>query len=83
MEYRNLGRSGLKVSALTLGTMTYGGRGNFAKVGSGGVKDLARAIDLCADHGVNLIDTADIYSFGALRGVDRRGDRRQAERTAC
>ena len=64
MEYRRLGHSGLKVSALTLGTMTYGGRGNFAKVGSGGVAEVARAIDLCADHGVNLIDTADIYSFG-------------------
>ena len=64
MEYRRLGNSGLKVSALTLGTMTYGGRGNFAKVGSGGVAEVARAIDLCADHGVNLIDTADIYSLG-------------------
>jgi aryl-alcohol dehydrogenase-like predicted oxidoreductase len=59
-----LGKSGLKVSALTLGTMTYGGRGNFAKVGSGGVKDVARAIDLSIDHGVNLIDTADVYSNG-------------------
>jgi aryl-alcohol dehydrogenase-like predicted oxidoreductase len=64
MEYRRLGRSGLKVSTLTLGTMTYGGRGNFAKVGSGGVADVARAIDLCADHGVNMIDTADVYSNG-------------------
>ena len=64
MEYRRLGKSGLKISALTLGTMTYGGRGNFAKVGSGGVKDLARAIDLSIDHGVNLIDTADVYSNG-------------------
>ncbi len=59
-----LGSSGLKVSVLTLGTMTFGGKGNFAKVGSGGVAEVARAIDLCADHGVNLIDTADIYSFG-------------------
>ena len=64
MEYRRLGSSGLKISVLTLGTMTYGGRGNFAKLGSGGVAELARAIDLCADRGVNLIDTADIYSFG-------------------
>ena len=64
MEYRRLGNSGLKVSVLTLGTMTYGGKGNFAKVGAGGVADVTRAIDLCADHGVNLIDTADIYSFG-------------------
>jgi aryl-alcohol dehydrogenase-like predicted oxidoreductase len=64
MEYRRLGHSGLKVSVLTLGTMTYGGKGEFAKVGSGGAADVARAIDICADHGVNLIDTADIYSFG-------------------
>ena len=64
MEYRRLGHSGLKVSVLTLGTMTYGGKGDFAKVGSGGAADVARAIDICADHGVNLIDTADVYSFG-------------------
>jgi aryl-alcohol dehydrogenase-like predicted oxidoreductase len=64
MEYRSLGGSGLKVSALTLGTMTFGGKGPFAKVGSGGLEDLRRAIDLSADHGVNLIDTSDIYSFG-------------------
>jgi len=44
MEYRRLGQSGLKVSVLTLGTMTYGGRGNFAKVGSGGAAEVARAL---------------------------------------
>ncbi|MDX6684961.1 MAG: hypothetical protein QOF86_1089, partial [Baekduia sp.] len=33
MDYRQLGRSGLRISALTLGTMTFGGRGNFASVG--------------------------------------------------
>jgi len=64
LEYRRVGNSGLKVSVLTLGTMTYGGVGNFAKVGSGGVAEIAHAIDLAADCGVNLIDTADIYSFG-------------------
>ncbi len=64
MEYRRLGNSGLKVSTLTLGTMTFGGKGPFAKVGSGGVSEVARSIDLSVDHGVNLIDTADIYSFG-------------------
>jgi len=64
MEYRSLGGSGLKVSALTLGTMTFGGVGPFARVGAGGLEDLRRAIDLCADSGVNLIDTSDIYSFG-------------------
>ena len=64
MEYRRLGQSGLKISVLTLGTMTFGGVGKFAKLGAGGVAEVRRAIDFCADSGVNLIDTADIYSFG-------------------
>jgi aryl-alcohol dehydrogenase-like predicted oxidoreductase len=64
MEYRYLGNSGLKVSTLTLGTMTFGGKERFAKVGTIGVKEAAEMIHLCLDHGVNLIDTANIYSFG-------------------
>jgi aryl-alcohol dehydrogenase-like predicted oxidoreductase len=64
MDYRQLGRSGLRVSALTLGTMTFGGRGNFAKVGSTDVTDARRQVDLCLDAGVNLFDTADVYSAG-------------------
>ena len=64
MEYRQLGSSGLRVSALTLGTMTFGGRDNFANVGSTDVAGAARQIDLCLDRGVNFIDTADVYSGG-------------------
>jgi aryl-alcohol dehydrogenase-like predicted oxidoreductase len=64
MHYRQLGSSGLRVSALTLGTMTFGGRGDFAKVGSTDVAAARRQIDLCLDAGVNLIDTADVYSGG-------------------
>ena len=64
MEYRVLGRSGLKVSALTLGTMTFGGKGEFSKVGSTDAEGARRMVDLCVDAGVNLIDTADIYSKG-------------------
>ena len=64
MEYRLLGGSGLKVSVLTMGTMTFGGRGNFAKVGNVGLDEVRRLIDLVADAGVNLIDTADVYSGG-------------------
>jgi aryl-alcohol dehydrogenase-like predicted oxidoreductase len=64
MDYRQLGRSGLRVSALTLGTMTFGGEGNFAKVGSTGVDAARRQVDMALDAGVNLIDTADIYSHG-------------------
>ncbi|HEX3576876.1 MAG TPA: aldo/keto reductase [Rhodopila sp.] len=69
MEYRLLGQSGLKVSVITLGTMTMGGSGNFAKVGNVGLEEARRQIDLCLDAGVNLIDTADIYSTGASETI--------------
>jgi aryl-alcohol dehydrogenase-like predicted oxidoreductase len=64
VEYRQLGRSGLRVSVLTMGTMTFGGKGNFANVGSTGVDEARRQVDRCLDAGVNLIDTADVYSGG-------------------
>ena len=69
MEYRQLGRSGLKVSVLTMGTMTMGGKGPFAKVGNVGLAEARRLIDLCIDAGVNLIDTADVYSAGASEEI--------------
>jgi aryl-alcohol dehydrogenase-like predicted oxidoreductase len=69
MEYRQLGASGLRVSALTLGTMTFGGRGNFAAVGDTDVAGATRQIDLCLDAGVNVIDTADVYSSGASEEI--------------
>jgi aryl-alcohol dehydrogenase-like predicted oxidoreductase len=64
MDYRQLGSSGLRVSALTLGTMTFGGRGNFAAVGSTDVAAATRQVDLCLDRGINFIDTANGYSGG-------------------
>src|SRR6266540_1474934 len=64
MEYRHLGRSGLQVSVLTMGTMTFGGTGVFANVGSTGVDEARRQVDQCLEAGVNLIDTADVYSNG-------------------
>jgi aryl-alcohol dehydrogenase-like predicted oxidoreductase len=64
MDYRQLGSSGLRVSALTLGTMTFGGRGDFAAVGSTDVAGATRQIDLCLDRGINFIDTANVYSGG-------------------
>ncbi|HEX2362926.1 MAG TPA: aldo/keto reductase [Jiangellaceae bacterium] len=69
MEYRQLGRSGLRVSALTMGTMTFGGKGNFASVGSTAVDEAREQIDMCLDHGINLIDTADVYSGGASEEI--------------
>ena len=80
MEYRRLGRSGLFVSALTLGTMTFGGQGGFSKVGSTDVAGARRQVDMCLDAGVNLFDTANIYSGGESEEIlgeaisDRRGD---------
>ncbi|AGL18233.1 aldo/keto reductase [Actinoplanes sp. N902-109] len=64
MEYRQLGRSGLRVSVLTMGTMTFGGKGNFAMVGNTDVAEARRQVDQCLDAGINLIDTADVYSDG-------------------
>ena len=64
MGYRQLGHSGLRVSALTLGTMTFGGRGGFSAVGATDVQGARRQLDRCLDAGVNLIDTADVYSGG-------------------
>lgn len=64
MEQRKLGASGLKVSALTLGTMTFGGTGKFADVGRTDLDTARRQIDMALDAGVTLIDTADVYSGG-------------------
>jgi aryl-alcohol dehydrogenase-like predicted oxidoreductase len=69
MEYRLLGRSGLKVSVLTMGTMTLGGKGQFAKVGNVDVAGARRQIDRVLDAGVNLLDTADVYSDGASEEI--------------
>lgn len=69
MEYRLLGRSGLKVSTITMGTMTFGGGGNFAKVGNTDIVGAARQVDLCLEHGVNLIDTANVYSRGVSEEI--------------
>jgi aryl-alcohol dehydrogenase-like predicted oxidoreductase len=64
MEYRLLGRSGLKISTITMGTMTFGGKGWAKTVGDLGVPEARRLVDMCLDAGVNIIDTADVYSQG-------------------
>ena len=69
MDFRQLGRSGLRVSTLTLGTMGFGGQGPFADVGKLGVEDCKRQLDLCLDAGVNLVDTANMYSSGASEEI--------------
>ena len=64
MDYRQLGNSGLRVSAVTLGTMGFGGTGWASAVGTTDVDGARRQISMALDAGVNLIDTADVYSSG-------------------
>jgi aryl-alcohol dehydrogenase-like predicted oxidoreductase len=66
MDYRQLGRSGLKVSALSIGTVTFGGDGLW---GDTDLTEARRQIDLCLDHGVNLIDTSNAYNDGLAESI--------------
>ena len=81
MEYRRLGASGLKVPALSFGAGTFGGSGPlFGAWGSTDAREARRLVDICLEAGVNLFDTADVYSNGASEQVlgeaikGRRGD---------
>jgi aryl-alcohol dehydrogenase-like predicted oxidoreductase len=65
MEYRQLGRAGMRVPVLSLGTATFGGSNEFFKRwGTVGVKEARRLIDISIEHGVNFFDTANVYSQG-------------------
>lgn len=70
MEYRYLGRSGFKVPALGFGAGTFGGKGPlFSAWGNTDVEQAKRLIDICLDAGVNLFDSADVYSDGASETI--------------
>ncbi len=70
MEHRQLGRSGLKVPVLSLGTGTFGGVGElFKKWGQTDVKEATRLVDVGLEAGMNFFDTADIYSSGASEEI--------------
>ena len=70
MEYRLLGRSGLKVSSLSFGAATFGGGTQFfAAWGNTGVDEARRMVDLCLDAGVNLFDVANGYSDGLAEEI--------------
>ncbi|WP_116124734.1 aldo/keto reductase [Lewinella sp. IMCC34183] len=65
MEYRNLGKSGLSVPALSFGTATFGGTNEFfRRWGQTDVDEATRLIDICLERGINFFDTADVYSTG-------------------
>jgi aryl-alcohol dehydrogenase-like predicted oxidoreductase len=70
MEYRRLGSSGLKVPALSFGAGTFGGKGPlFSAWGNSNDAEARRLVDICIEAGVNLFDTADVYSDGASEEV--------------
>lgn len=69
MEYRKLNGSGLYVPALTFGTGTFGGSHGFEGWGHVGVSEATHMIDLCLEAGLNMFDTADMYSRGASEEI--------------
>ncbi len=70
MEYRRLGASGLTVPVLSFGTGTFGGKGDFfAAWGNTDATQARRLLDICLDAGVNMFDTADVYSRGESESV--------------
>src|SRR5687767_7049293 len=81
MEYRTLGRSGFKVPVLSLGTGTFGGGTEFFKAwGSTDAAAASRLVDICLDAGLNMFDSADVYSKGLaeeILGVAIKGRREQ------
>jgi aryl-alcohol dehydrogenase-like predicted oxidoreductase len=64
MKYNLLGNTGLKVSELCLGTMTFGGKGFFKVIGSQGQEIADELLKRSVDAGINFIDTANVYSEG-------------------
>ena len=64
MKYNLLGNTGLKVSELCLGTMTFGGKGRFKAIGSLSQEPVDALMKKSIDAGINFIDTANVYSEG-------------------
>jgi aryl-alcohol dehydrogenase-like predicted oxidoreductase len=81
MEFRQLGGSGFKVPVLSLGTGTFGGSNEFFKgFGTSGAEEATRLVSICLDAGLNMFDSADVYSDGLaeeLLGKAIQGRREQ------
>ncbi len=79
MNYRPLGRTGLRVSELCFGTMTFGGEGMYKVIGETAQAEADRLVGRCLDEGINFFDTADTYSGGRSEQILGRalGARRQ------
>jgi len=81
MEHRQLGRSGLMVPVLTLGTGTFGGGNDFFKAwGATDAAEARRLVDICLDHGLTMFDSADVYSVGMAEEILAEAIRGRRER---
>src|SRR5580765_8351080 len=70
MEFRQLGKSGLKVPVLSFGTGTFGGGSEFFKAwGASDVKEATRLVDICLEAGLTMFDSADVYSGGMAEEI--------------
>src|SRR6188472_2613730 len=70
MEFRQLGQTGLRIPVLSFGTATFGGGNEFFKAwGSTQVDEATQMVNLCLDAGVNLFDTANVYSRGMAEEI--------------
>ena len=69
MDYRQLGGSGLKVPVLTFGTGTFGGSESFKAWGASDVAEATRLVDVCLEAGLNMFDSADVYSDGRAEEI--------------
>jgi aryl-alcohol dehydrogenase-like predicted oxidoreductase len=80
VEYRQLGRSGLKVPVLSFGTAGFGGKGAFEGFGTSNAEEATRLVSICLEAGLTLFDSADVYSAGLAEevfGAAIRGRRQQ------
>src|SRR3954452_24757747 len=81
MEFRQLGGSGVKVPVLRFGTGTFGGKGEFFEAwGSSDVAEATRLVDICLEAGLNMFDSADVYSGGAAEEILGRAIKGRRER---
>ena len=70
MEHRQLGSSGIKIPVLSFGTATFGGEGEFFKAwGETQLDEAKKLVSICMDAGVNLFDTANVYSKGVSEEI--------------
>jgi aryl-alcohol dehydrogenase-like predicted oxidoreductase len=69
VKYRQLGRTGVWVSEISLGTMTFGGKGHpvYGNIGALGQPEVERVVGTALDAGVNFVDTADVYADSESR----------------